>query len=156
MKLYLARHGDYTLDPIQNMDVLSEKGMNDVLAITNWLKPLNLSVASIWHSSKNRAQQTAGILAAAFTAKKAAAYHEGLEPDDDIDRVTAEIQHSDDDMVVVGHLPFMSKLTSHLLIGDENRELINFATGSLVCLSQIDKTHWVMDWMLTPDMWYLR
>lgn len=150
MKLYLARHGAYHLDVVQGLDALTEQGTNDIKQLVSLLKPWQLSVASILHSGKHRAQQTAELLTEAFHSAKPPLVHAGLKPDDDIADIVAEITHSDEDMLIVGHLPFMGRLVSQLLTGNDAQEIVNFQTGTLVCLSQLDKTHWMIDWVLAP------
>lgn len=149
MKLYLARHGDYVLS--QGLDVLSEKGSNDMMCLAALLKPMNLHVASILHSGKNRAQQTAELLTQGFYCKTSPESHLGLKPDDDVLMVAEELTHWNEDVLIVGHLPFMGRFVSQLLIGNDKKEIINFQTGTLVCLSQLDKAHWVIDWVLNPE-----
>ena len=50
-------------------------------------------------------------------------------------------------VLVVGHLPHLSRLVSHLL--DCERDLVRFENGGLVCLEQ-DGDAWLMASVLTP------
>ena len=152
MKLYLVRHGDYLVDAVQGLDVLSEQGTNDIIQMTHFLKPLNISVSTILHSEKNRAQQTAALLADGFVSQTPPLQHEGLRPDDDVSMIANEIIQMNDDVVLVGHLPFMGKLVSYLLTGSEDKELVNFQTCTLVCLEQINRATWTIKWMLSPEV----
>jgi phosphohistidine phosphatase len=151
MKLYLARHGDYTLNT-NGLDVLTERGVEDITRIAKWLKPLNLQVANIFHSGKNRAQQTAGLLAEGFSSDQPPASRTGLNPDDDVSGLLSELGDFGDNMLVVGHLPFLDKLVSQLLTGGEDKIIVNFQTGTLACLSQIDQVRWAIDWVVTPEV----
>jgi len=150
MKLYLARHGDYFLDTVQRLDVLSEKGIRDIIYVANCLKKMNLQVSGILHSGKQRALQTAELLAQGIVCDQPPTAYPHLNPDDDIADIASDVSHWNEDTLIVGHLPFMAKLVSQLLTGNENKGIINFETGTLVCLSKIDETRWMIDWVLTP------
>ena len=150
MRLYLARHGDYELDRTKALDVLSEKGITDITQLANSLKQRNLHVRRIWHSEKNRARQTAEILAQGVICDELPVVHAGINPEDDVTIIASEIVHEPDDILIVGHLPFMNKLVSQLVTGNINAEIIHFETGTLVCLEQKGKMQWMIDWVMTP------
>lgn len=151
MKLYLARHGDYALDTAQGLDVLTDQGRNEITQLATQLRQMNLQVENILHSEKNRAKQTAELLASGITSKEAPIVYKGLNPDDEVSEIAGEIPHWNKDLLIVGHLPFMSKLVSFLLIRHEFPEIVNFQTGTIACLGQIDKTQWAIDWVLSPS-----
>jgi phosphohistidine phosphatase SixA len=52
----------------------------------------------------------------------------------------------------VGHLPFLEKLTSLFLCGDENARLVLFRYGGIVRLEQKEDKGWAVGWVLTPEM----
>jgi phosphohistidine phosphatase len=54
--------------------------------------------------------------------------------------------------MLVGHLPFLEKLTSLLLCGDENARLVLFRYGGIVCLEQKGDKGWGVKWVFTPEM----
>jgi len=151
MKLYLARHGDYTLN-VNGVDILSERGTKDVAHLSERIKSMNLHISCIWHSGKHRAEQTALLLAKGFISDQAPEAHPGLNPDDEVLSLASDLRHFNEDMLIVGHLPFLDKLVSQLLTGSDENILINFQTGTLTCLSQIDHVQWVLDWGLTPNI----
>jgi hypothetical protein len=57
-----------------------------------------------------------------------------------------------EDLMLVSHLPFLEKLTSFLLCGDENVRLVLFRYGAIVCLEQTEDKRWAVRWILTPEM----
>jgi phosphohistidine phosphatase len=152
MKLYLVRHGDYVLDTVQAKDVLSEKGIHDITSMAHLLKQSNVHVAAIFHSEKNRAMQTAGILAAGMICDQAPQLLQGLNPDDDVSVMANELMHGDENIMLVGHLPFMGRLVSLLVMGREDIEIVNFKTGTIVCLEQASQTRYIIEWVLTPEL----
>ncbi|MBX3709139.1 MAG: phosphohistidine phosphatase SixA [Gammaproteobacteria bacterium] len=152
MKIYLARHGDYLLDTTRHLDVLTEKGTKDIIRLANFLRCSNEHVSHVFHSGKYRAQQTAELLIQGFICEQPIQSKSGLNPNDDITDFANELSHWGNDVLIVGHLPFMSKLVSALTIGNENKEIVDFQAGTLVCLETIDHVRWVIKWVLTPDL----
>ena len=54
--------------------------------------------------------------------------------------------------MLVGHLPYMSKLASLLLCGDETKPVIAFQTGGVLCLQRAGRDAWSVRWMVTPNI----
>ena len=86
---------------------------------------MNLRIDYLWHSGKKRAEQTAEILKGAISVKTLSA-HDGLGPNDDVKTFEKKIVSVGGDIMVVGHLPFLSKLASLLLTGLESANMIRF------------------------------
>jgi phosphohistidine phosphatase len=57
---------------------------------------------------------------------------------------------SDRDILLVGHLPHLSKLASLLLLWDPGRDIIDFTPGTVLCLEMTD--NWKVKWMLSPHV----
>jgi len=149
MKLYLVRHGDYSTNNVKQQDVLTEKGTKEIEQMVNFLKPLHVHVSHLFHSGKWRAQQTAEILAQGLICKQPIEAQKGLDPNDEVTGFENELQ-GDDDICLVGHLPFMSRLVSYLITGNENKEIVFFHTGTIVCLARDERTRWLIQWMWSP------
>jgi phosphohistidine phosphatase len=75
-----------------------------------------------------------------------------LSPNDDVRPWAERIFKEEEDLMLVGHLPFLEKLTSFLLCGDENARLVLFRYGIIVCLDQKEDKGWAIRWILTPEM----
>lgn len=149
MKLYLVQHGN-SLTKEENPECpLSDKGEQDVHRMSNHMKKIGVNVKRLLHSTKLRAKQTAEILAPAVSAT--AEEMVGLKPMDPVEEIQAKLAGWEGDTMLVGHLPFMSKLVSLLLDRDPDTPTVQYQQGSVVCLEQIDN-HWVINWMLTPDL----
>jgi phosphohistidine phosphatase len=55
--------------------------------------------------------------------------------------------------MIVGHLPFLSRLASTLLIGDETVALVAFRNGGVVCLERgEEKGRWRLTWAVVPEL----
>lgn len=55
--------------------------------------------------------------------------------------------------MLVGHLPFMERLTAYLITGSIERPVFRFQNGGIVCLDETpDKQSWVIKWSLMPHI----
>jgi phosphohistidine phosphatase len=151
MKLYLAQHGEALSKDEDPERPLSEQGRRDVQAIAALAAEADVQVARVWHSGKCRAEQTAAILAKAMLPCGKAESIGGINPNDPVDEFISDADVWQEDTLVVGHLPFMSRLVSLLLLGDQQRELVRYSPGSIVCLERSAEQEWVLLWMLRPD-----
>ena len=117
-----------------------------------FLRPLDLSVAAVWHSGKTRAAQTAEILAAALAGPPQVVQREGLAPNDPVDPTRAELSGGRHDLMIVGHLPFLGKLASALAAGSETADVVAFQQGGMVWLGRGDDGGWTVQWMVVPQL----
>jgi phosphohistidine phosphatase len=148
MALWLMQHGeaaDASADPERP---LTPRGRADVSAVAAQLVRLGVWPDLIQHSDKVRARETAEIVAAALGV--GAEETAGLRPDDDALPWVARLQVEDRQLMLVGHLPFLSRLASRLICGDPDSEVVQFAPGSVVRLECNDNCR--VAWMLTPAM----
>jgi phosphohistidine phosphatase len=151
MKLYLVRHGennDAEIDPDKG---LSPKGRGDVMKVAAFLKNAAVFTDDIYHSGKTRALQTAEILAEAVQLTKKVKAHPSLEPNDPPEKIAAELETRNADLMLVGHLPYLGYLASYLLSGLEESDLVAFERGSVLCLERFSGK-WMVRWMLVPDL----
>ena len=152
MKVYLVRHGDAVSSEIDRQRPLSDKGRADVRKIASFIRPLKVCVERIWHSGKQRAAQTAEILAGAVATEKGCSAREGLGPNGDVSTIADELDAYDADLMIVGHLPFLWNLTSLLTTGRETADVVAFSAGAMVCLKRRDHGTWQINWMITPEL----
>jgi phosphohistidine phosphatase len=154
MKLYLMRHGDYLTQDIRHENPLSEQGQDDIKRMADFLKPLNIHVTHVFHSEKRRAQQTADLISKGLVCADGIKLMPGLNPLDDISSLIDHINAWGQDALIVGHLPFMGRLLGKLVVRDENKEVVMFHPGTLVCLEEIETGRWTISWVLNPAMVY--
>ena len=152
MKLYLVQHGEAVSKQEDPERPLSEQGSQDVQAVAVFLGDAGIKLARVWHSGKRRAQQTAEILAKAVLSGGGAEVVEGINPNDPVGEFATDADVWDEDTLVAGHLPFMSRLVSLLTTGDADTQLVQYQPGSLVCLERVDAERWVVVGMVRPDM----
>jgi len=152
MRLYLVQHAEAASKEVDPERPLTEEGRRDVNKVAAFIKPLNLSVDYLWHSGKKRAEQTAEVLSEAVEIRKEMLAHEDLTPNDDVQAIRDEIVSAQQDIVLVGHLPFLAKLASLLLTGSESANAVAFKQGSVVCLESTEDNSWHVNWMITPEL----
>ena len=152
MALFLVQHGQClskTEDPEQP---LSPEVTAAVARIAAVAEGYGVRPSVIEHSVKTRARQTAEILAGALRPPAGIRERTGLKPMDDIRTIT-ERSRSEDHRMLVGHLPFMEKLTAYLTAGTTERTVIKFQNGGIVCLDHnpgLDA--WFIKWALMPEI----
>ena len=150
MNLYLVRHGDAVSEMRDPERPLSDSGRAELQTLANCLAP-HLRAANIMHSGKTRAEQSAQILHEIALPDASLQMRKGLNPNDDVQALAETLQHEPSDLVVVGHLPYVSRLTSLLICGDADRSVFMFDTGCCVAL-QRHGTTWCVRWMLDPHL----
>jgi len=152
MKLYLVQHGEAVAKEADPDRPLSEKGMTDVKRIARALTQAKVAVERVIHSGKLRAQQTAEILASEIAPRVQLEIHDQIRPNDNPGTFDLLSDNQNTDIMVVGHLPFMAKLVSLLVAGDDSLTLVAYKPGSIVCLQRIETDNWQINWMLRPEL----
>ena len=151
MQVYLVQHGEATPEAEDPARPLTERGREEVRRVARNAAALGIQVAEIRHSEKLRARQTAEIFAAALSPSHGVREMEGLAPADHPLKAKAEVESARDPLMLVGHLPHLSRLASLLLLGDLRQEIIRFRNGAIVCLVK-NEGGWLVQWILTPEM----
>ena len=152
MRVYLVQHGEAKAKEQDPKRPLTQTGIMEVRRMAAFLKPLGLRVGAIWHSDKLRAAETAEFLGKALESDNGILQRSGMGPDDDIRPALAEIVKGGADLVLIGHMPYLSKLAGKLLAGNESADPVAFRPGGVVCLAKAESGHWHLAWALTPDV----
>jgi phosphohistidine phosphatase len=149
MLLYLVRHGEAVSEREDPARPLSAEGRREVKDIAS-LAAGHFSILPgyIYHSPKLRAVQTARILAETIGSAPGPREHSGLLPMDDPGQWVDSLSDFDRDLMLVGHLPFMGRLASLLLTWDAGASLVEFSTGTVLCLEEAGG--WHVKWMVSP------
>lgn len=150
MKLYLVQHGEAKSEAEDPQRPLTDQGRKEVQQVARAANPLGLHPSKIYHSGKLRAMQTAEILANAL--RSAVEAESGLNPNDDVRDWADRVSRLKEELLIVGHLPFLEKLASLLITGDESARPVLFRYGAIVCLEQKESERWGVRWILTPEM----
>ena len=152
MKLYLMQHGEATTEEVDPSRPLTAKGRSDVQKIALFLKGAGVDPRLILQSGKMRARQTAEIVAAQLGPDCQVKERGGLAPNDPVSPPTKEFSGMADDLMIVGHLPFLGKLASMLLAGSEAKNVVAFRQGGVICLQRNEDQSWQVAWMVTPEL----
>ncbi len=152
MRVYLIQHGESKSEEEDPQRRLTDKGIGDVQNVATFLRPLNLAVDAIWHSGKARAHQTGELLAEAVWARDSVIQREGLGPKDQVATTKEALEQAGGDVMIIGHLPFLGKLIALLVTDSEEKEIVEFQFGSVVCIDRGDEGKWKVVWMITPAL----
>jgi phosphohistidine phosphatase len=152
MLLYLVRHGEAKSEEEDPERHLTGRGVEEAGKVAAFLKPLGIGVGAVWHSGKARAMQTAEIMASALAVKEAVMKKSGLSPLDPPGPIQKELARREEDLMIVGHLPFLGKLASALLAGNEKAEAITFEQSSVACLERTLEKSWTVKWVIAPGI----
>jgi phosphohistidine phosphatase len=152
MKLYLVQHGAACAKEVNAERPLTDEGAADVDRLAGFLAQAGIKVDRVIYSGKLRASQTAQRLAKQLCPGVDLEISGLLNPNDNPKAFDWQSESWNRDTLVVGHLPFMAKLVSHLLIDDESRLTVAYQPGSMVCLEHVDDSHWQINWMIRPEL----
>ncbi len=152
IKLYLAQHGEAFQKEVNPERPLTDHGQADVERVAAFLEQTGIHVERVIHSGKRRAEQTAKRLAMAIAPAVSLETSGLINPNDNPSAFDWQSDSWNKDTLIVGHLPFMSKLISHLVVNDTDKIIAAFQPGSVVCLEHYDDAHWQINWMIRPEL----
>ncbi|UCC43837.1 MAG: phosphohistidine phosphatase SixA [Candidatus Zixiibacteriota bacterium] len=153
MKLYLVQHGLATSKEEDDQQPLTGEGLAEVRRIAGYAASLgSIKPRRILRSGKLRAKQTAEMFAEYLNPRAGVEEVDDLkamaEPSIRAERLASET----DDMMLVGHLPHLSRLSSLLICGDLGRDIVRFRNAGIVCLERSDTGVWQLLWKLDPEL----
>ena len=153
MNLYLVRHADAKQKEEDPQRPLSDKGWADIQKVAVFVAGhTNVQVSRIMHSGKTRARQTAEVLAERLNPPEGVGQAEGLDPQADVRTWVERLSDIREDVMLVGHLPHLSKLTAQLVCQDENRTIVDFPASGIACLGKEESGTWSVRWMVIPEI----
>jgi phosphohistidine phosphatase len=154
MKVYLMQHGRSVTKEEDPERPLTSQGADEVIKIAEFLSRIGVRVSRVLHSGKTRAKQTAEIIISRLNPGEEPVEQKGLSPMDDVKDCYDQINGLEDDIMIIGHLPHLTKLISLLTAGSESLPVVAFQHGGVVCLSRNNDLHWSISWMVAP--WIVR
>ena len=152
MHAYLVQHGkakSVEEDPNRS---LSDVGREEVARVAEFLRGLRITISLIQHSGKPRAEETAHILASSVRCTTGPCHTDGLDATEDPAATANFLNVYTDDILIVGHLPHLERLTSLLLTGNPDRHPVQFRNGGVVCLEKERNGTWSLVWAIVPDL----
>ena len=152
MSIYLVQHGKSLPKEKDPEKGLSEEGIAKTERIASVAGGYHVHVTRIIHSGKKRARQTAEIMASALQPIEGVHEGDGFAPMDDIVPIADDLDGKSNHMLV-GHLPFMSRLASHLITGSVEHPVFKFQNSGILCLDESQESNsWIIRWSLMPDI----
>ena len=149
MEFYLVRHGEAVSQAVDGQRPLTPEGRRDVERLGQAAAQRGIQPGQIFHSGLLRAQQTAEIVSESLGPVEGVRESVGLRPDDDPVIAKAELELSTVSLMLVGHLPHISRLASFLVAGNAEEELVQFAPATMLALFY-ENHRWKILWKLTP------
>jgi phosphohistidine phosphatase len=151
MKLYLMQHGE-AMSKAENPErPLNEQGRKNATRVANFLAQAGIRIHQIRHSGKRRAKDTATIVAKHVQTQSSVVAVDDINPNDDVRPVAEGLQSETNDVMLIGHLPFLSRLAGFLLTGDPERAVIQFKNAGVVCLERQEE-NWAVAWIVIPEI----
>ncbi len=153
MYLYLVQHAEAKSKQEDPERSLSEKGIDQISRVAAYVaKHTAMKLHHIIHSGKARAQQTAEILAKALPPADDLGISSNLAPMAAPSLWADRLVDMHLDVMLVGHLPHLSKLASFLVCQDENQTVVDFQNAGVVCLQRDDAGAWSVQWVVIPEI----
>lgn len=146
MSLLIIRHGEANINEQSRERELTQIGRDETKTLAKWLQKKRLDSNTIFHSTKIRAKQTAQIIADELSLPLKETI--GICPDDSVESFCKEIEKYNNS-IIVSHLPFVDILTSHLLIGSDEK-FTRFTTSSACYLNKNEEGKWQIEWFYSP------
>ncbi|MHA1856340.1 MAG: phosphohistidine phosphatase SixA [Promethearchaeota archaeon] len=151
MKLYLVQHAQAKSKDEDPERGITEEGYIITRKIANFAKQIPIEVRKIYHSGKKRAKQTAEIFSEYLTPQEGLKSVEGLRPMDSHLIWADLLSNIDDNIMIVGHLPHLQKLSNFLVLKDASKEEIKFINSGIVCLERYSGKRWVVVLEINPE-----
>jgi phosphohistidine phosphatase len=146
--ILLVQHGKAYTETEDPERRLTPEGVAETEKTAKLLATIGIKPREIIHSGKTRARQTAEIFARHLGVPLR--QEEGLNPNDD-PAPWAQKLATIDDIMIVGHLPHLSRLTALLLTGNPEREVVKFRYSAILALVK-EQDKWAIAWYITPDV----
>ena len=150
--LYLVQHGEAKSKEQDPERPLTEKGKSEVTKVAAWAAKAGLQIDQIRHSGKLRAQQTAQVFGEKLGIEDSIIAVAGLAPNDNVEPIAGMLEEDEQTNMLVGHLPFLSRLASRLVVNDSEKPVVHFRNGGIVGLTK-KEDRWVVDMIITPKIW---
>jgi phosphohistidine phosphatase len=153
MYLFLAQHGEAEPEEIDPERPLSDNGVTSVRRVARFIAAnTDMRVRAIYHSGKKRALQTAGIFAEILKPSKGVVLGKELNPLSLPWGWVERLAKIEENIMIVGHLPHLNKLSALLLCQDESKPVVQFQKGAVICLYKNESGIWSIIWMIIPQL----
>lgn len=151
MELYLAQHGKAKAKNEDPDRPLTREGRSETERVGRAAARGGLVLGAVWHSGKLRARETAGIFAQELVPDVGPVEKPWLGPNDDPREAIDAARETEGPVLLVGHLPYMSRLPSLLLTGDPESGVVDVRYSGIIALGE-DEDGWTLRWYMRPEL----
>lgn len=151
MELYLAQHGKAKPEEEDPDRPLTREGRAETERVGRAAARAGVELGAVWHSGKLRARETAEIFAQALLPDVGPEEKPWLGPLDDPRQAIQAAREAERPVLLVGHLPYMSRLPSLLLAGDQERGIVDVRYSGIIALGE-DEDGWTLRWYMRPEL----
>ena len=153
MYIYLVQHGESKSKEEDPERPLTENGVQYTEKVAMYVsEKCNIEIKRIIHSGKKRALQTAEIFKEYLNPPGGVVFEKELEPMSAPWGWVEKLKDLEEDIMIVGHLPHLKRLSSLLLCQDESKTIIDFKNSGVVCLYKNESGIWSVFWVLVPSI----
>jgi phosphohistidine phosphatase SixA len=138
MKLALIRHGQAENHLVDDLRKLTPLGIEQAQSTGKFLGEQSFKTTEFIHSPLTRAQQTCLLIQKELDSSLPITINDELKPQSPLSFWTNELAQREQNLILVGHNPFMSLLAQQLSGSPQG-----FPTGGCVILERSQQTeHW--------------
>jgi len=148
MDCYLMRHGEAVPGAPDWQRALSERGRAQTRSTAQNARSRGASVSLVYHSGILRARQTAEMVATVLAPDQGVREMSGLCPNDDPLILKAQLDAATQSVLLVSHLPYLSRLAGVMTAGDPTYSVVEFLPATLACLSR-QPNGWKLNWSIS-------
>ncbi|MBC2713138.1 MAG: phosphohistidine phosphatase SixA [Desulfosarcina sp.] len=156
MALYLVQHGKSLPKAEDPEKGLSAEGKMETERIAAVASGYQVCVSRILHSGKKRARETAEILSVRLSPPDGIEACDGMNPLDDVRDFVNHLsvdQGMDQNIMLVGHLPFLERLIGLLVCGNPDQTVFKLQNSGILCLDRVPEVkNPVIRWALMPSI----
>lgn len=149
MDLYVVRHGEALAGTDDASRKLSDRGRVEVEGVAAAASRRGAAIRQIRHSGRERARETAEIIASVLEPPAGLIAIPGIHPDDPVEPLALSLFGERESLMLVGHLPFVARLVGLLTSGNVDRQPVSFPTATVACLRGEDD-RWELLWTERP------
>lgn len=151
LQLILVQHG-LARPPAEGAESeLTAEGRSEVERMAAWAAASGITAERMRHSGKLRAAQTAALLAATLDPPAGIEAVSGMKPMDEVLPVANSLQDETGCLMLVGHMPHLSRLAGLMLAGNADSRPVAFRNAGLVCLERENEI-WSLRWAVVPQL----
>lgn len=131
MKVYLVHHTQALVEDPPPVRHLSPVGEAQADRLGDRFRALGVAPAKILHSDRLWTVETAGRIAARLGLEdRTAETAYPIQTGDPVAPFLAEVEATDGDVMLCGHIDYLLRTASALVIGDETRKVVEFKPGN--------------------------